>query len=117
MKDYELEDYIADLKIELDDAEMDLPRNEYIRTHRHEEDKPVSNSPTCWGTLQDEEFVPAFTSVPKVPSGIYEVVWNRQLNQHTLKKQPFKTDELYQLPSYEIMDILRDIQNFWDRKD
>ena len=117
MKDYELEDYIADLKIELDDAEMDLPRNEYIRTNRHEEEKPVSNSPTCWGTLQDEEFTPAFTSVSKVPAGIYEVVWNRQLNQHTLKKQPFKTDELYQLPSYEIMDILRDIQNFWDRKD
>jgi predicted AAA+ superfamily ATPase len=117
MKDYELEDYIADLKIELDEAEMDLPRNEYIRTYRHDEDKPVSNSPTCWGTLQDEEFTPAFTSVPKVPAGIYEVVWNRQLSQHTLKKQPFKTDELYQLPSYEIMDILRDIQNFWDRKD
>ncbi len=88
MKDYELEDYIADLKIELDDAEMETPRNEYIRTHRHNEDKPVSNSPTCWGTLQDEEFTPAFTSVPKVPAGIYEVVWNRQLNQNTLKKQP-----------------------------
>ena len=117
MKDYELEDYIADLKIELDEVNMDTPRNEYIRTKRHEEEKPVSNSPTCWGTLQDEEFVPAFTSVPKVPSGIYEVVWNRQLNQHTLKKQPFKTDELYQLPSYEIIDILRDIQNFWDRRD
>ena len=117
MKDYELEDYIADLKIELDEVNMDTPRNEYIRTNRHEEEKPVSNSPTCWGTLQDEEFVPAFTSVPKVPSGIYEVVWNRQLNQHTLKKQPFKTDELYQLPSYEIIDILRDIQNFWDRRD
>jgi predicted AAA+ superfamily ATPase len=117
MKDYELEDYIADLKIELDEVNMDTPRNEYIRTNRHDEDKPVSNSPTCWGTLQDEEFTPAFTSVPKVPAGIYEVVWNRQLNQHTLKKQPFKTDELYQLPSYEIMDILRDIQNFWDRKD
>ena len=117
MKDYELEDYIADLKIELDEVNMDTPRNEYIRTDRYEEEKPVSNSPTCWGTLQDEEFTPAFTSVPKVPAGIYEVVWNRQLNQHTLKKQPFKTDELYQLPSYEIMDILRDIQNFWDRKD
>ena len=117
MKDYELEDYIVDLKIELDEVNMDTPRHEYIRTNRHDEDKPVSNSPTCWGTLQDEEFTPAFTSVPKVPAGIYEVVWNRQLNQHTLKKQPFKTDELYQLPSYEIMDILRDIQNFWDRKD
>jgi predicted AAA+ superfamily ATPase len=111
MKDYELEDYIEDLKM------IEMTENSYIRTPHNEEDKPVSNSPTCWGTLQDEEFVPAFTSVPKVPSGIYEVVWNRQLNQHTLKKQPFKTDELYQLPSYEITDILKDIQNFWDRRD
>jgi SpoVK/Ycf46/Vps4 family AAA+-type ATPase len=52
-----------------------------------------------------------------VPAGIYEIIWNRSLSQHTLKKQPFKTDELYQLPSYEIQDILKDIQNFWDRKD
>jgi chromosomal replication initiation ATPase DnaA len=76
-----------------------------------------SASPAWWGKLQDEEFVPAFESVDKVPSGIYEIVWNRQLSQHTIKKQPFKTDELYQLPSYEIQDILKDIQNFWDRRD
>jgi len=75
------------------------------------------NSPSCWGTLQNDEYVAAFKSVDKVPSGIYEIVWNRSVNQHTLKKQPFKTDELYQLPSYEIQDILKDIQNFWDRKD
>ena len=117
MKDYELEDYIADLKIELDDVNMDTPRNDYIDRTSYDEDKPVSNSPTCWGTLQDEEFSPAFTSVSKVPAGIYEIIWNRQLSQHTLKKQPFKTDELYQLPSYEIMDILKDIQNFWDRRE
>ncbi len=117
MKDYELENYIADLKIELDEVNMDTPRNEYIDRASYDEDKPVSNSPTCWGTLQDEEFSPAFTSVSKVPAGIYEIVWNRQLSQHTLKKQPFKTDELYQLPSYEIMDILKDIQNFWDRRE
>jgi predicted AAA+ superfamily ATPase len=117
MKDYELENYIADLKIELDEVNMDTPRNEYIDRTSYDEDKPVSNSPTCWGTLQDEEFSPAFTSVSKVPAGIYEIVWNRQLSQHTLKKQPFKTDELYQLPSYEIMDILKDIQNFWDRRE
>jgi len=30
MKDYELENYIADLKIELDEVNMDTPRNEYI---------------------------------------------------------------------------------------
>ena len=81
------------------------------------ESEKITNIPTCWGTLQDEEFAPAFTSVKKVPAGIYEIIWNRQLSQHTLKKQPFKTDELYQLPSYEIQDILKDIQNFWDRRE
>jgi SpoVK/Ycf46/Vps4 family AAA+-type ATPase len=39
------------------------------------------------------------------------------LSTHTLKKQPFKTDELYHLPSPEIMDILKDIESFWDRVD
>ena len=89
--------------------------NDYIESPKS--DTTNSATPTCWGTLQDEEFVPAFKSVDKVPAGIYEIVWNRSLSQHTLKKQPFKTDELYQLPSYEIQDILKDIQNFWDRKD
>ena len=89
--------------------------NGYIETPREESSK--SATPTCWGTLPDEEFTPAFKSVDKVPAGIYEIVWNRSLSQHTIKKQPFKTDELYQLPSYEIQDILKDIQNFWDRRD
>ena len=90
----------------------DLPRNREINQR-----KTNSATPTCWGTLPDEEFTPAFKSVDKVPAGIYEIVWNRSLSQHTIKKQPFKTDELYQLPSYEIQDILKDIQNFWDRRD
>jgi predicted AAA+ superfamily ATPase len=120
MREDQIEEYIEELQmiesLENIRENISIP-NDYIETNSYDDDKIVTNSPTCWGTLQDEEFVPAFKSVPKVPSGIYEVVWNRQLNQHTLKKQPFKTDELYQLPSYEIMDILKDIQNFWDRKD
>ena len=111
MREDQIDDYIEELKM------IEEMENTYIRTPQDDKDRPVSNSPTCWGSLQDEEFSPAFKSVPKVPAGIYEIVWNRQLSQHTLKKQPFKTDELYQLPSYEITDILKDIQNFWDRKD
>ena len=106
-------------QLAMDDLEMMMgdhydapPHNEYIKS-----DKTNSATPTCWGTLPDEEFTPAFKSVDKVPAGIYEIVWNRSLSQHTIKKQPFKTDELYQLPSYEIQDILKDIQNFWDRRD
>jgi len=88
MREDQIEDYIAELNMieRLENIRMS-DENVYTTLSNHKEDKPVSNSPTCWGTLQDEEFVPAFTSVPKVPSGIYEVVWNRQLNQHTLKKQ------------------------------
>ena len=108
-----MEDNFKKIKESLDNIKITKEFN----FNENDETKPISNSPTCWGTLQDEEFVSAFTSVPKVHAGIYEIVWNRQLNQQTLKKQPFKTDELYQLPSYEIMDILKDIQNFWDRRD
>jgi predicted AAA+ superfamily ATPase len=73
--------------------------------------------PSCWSNLKNDEYAPAYVTVPKVPSGVYEIGWNSNLQTFTLKKQPFKTDELYHLPSYEIMDILKDIDNFWNRVD
>ena len=117
MREDQIDNYIAELNMieRLENIRMS-DENVYT-THNFDEETPVSNLPTCWGTLPDEEFTPAFKSVDKVPAGIYEIVWNRTLSQHTIKKQPFKTDELYQLPSYEIQDILKDIQNFWDRRD
>jgi len=71
--------------------------------------------PCCWSNLKNDEYAPAYITVPKVPAGVYEIGWNGGLQTHTLKKQPFKTDELYHLPSYEITDILKDIDNFWER--
>jgi len=117
MMDKELQKIMAELEtLEQEEKyESSELSNGYIETTNHE--SSTSATPTCWGTLPDEEFTPAFKSVEKVPAGIYEIVWNRSLSQHTIKKQPFKTDELYQLPSYEIQDILKDIQNFWDRRD
>ena len=73
--------------------------------------------PTCWSNLKNEEFAPAYSTVPKVPAGVYEIGWNSNMSTHTLKKQPFTTDELYQLPSPEIKDILNDINSFWQRVD
>ena len=69
-------------RLDMVEYETSIPTNEYINDEKSE--TTSSATPTCWGTLQDEEFVPAFKSVTKVPSGIYEVVWNRQLNQHTV---------------------------------
>jgi SpoVK/Ycf46/Vps4 family AAA+-type ATPase len=78
---------------------------------------PDLDIPSCWSNLKNDEYAPAYVTVPKVPAGVYEIGWNSNLQSHTLKKQPFKTDELYHLPSYEITDILQDIDNFWNRAD
>lgn len=73
--------------------------------------------PCCWSNLKNDEFAPAYITVEQVPAGVYEIDYNSAIGTHTLKKQPFKTDELYHLPSPEIMDILKDIENFWTRAD
>lgn len=73
--------------------------------------------PCCWSNLKNEEFAPAYITVDQVPPGVYEIHYNSSIGSHTLVKQPFKTDELYHLPSPEIMDILKDIKNFWTRAD
>ena len=60
--------------------------------------------PSCWSNLKNNEYAPAYPTVPKVPAGVYEIGWNSSLSTYTVKKQPFKSDELYHLPSYEITD-------------
>jgi predicted AAA+ superfamily ATPase len=95
------------------EPEDDLP----LRKDEDENEKIDLDIPSCWSNLKNDEYAPAYVTVPKVPSGVYEIGWNSNLQTFTLKKQPFKTDELYHLPSYEIMDILKDIDNFWNRVD
>ncbi|CAB4175388.1 proteasome-activating nucleotidase [uncultured Caudovirales phage] len=82
-----------------------------------EEDRFDSTVPCCWSNLVNDEFAPAYVTIEQVPAGVYEVTFNHSIGSHTLKKQPFKTDELYHLPSPEIIDILKDIKNFWTRAD
>jgi predicted AAA+ superfamily ATPase len=82
-----------------------------------DEPKEDLDIPCRWSNLKNDEYAPAYVTATQVPSGVYEIVWNSNLSTHTLKKQPFKTDELYHLPSPEIMDILKDIESFWDRVD
>ena len=109
---------IDELKFEVEETYLTtdeiLARN---RTRRNKEEKKDLDIPCCWSNLKNDEYAPAYLTVPKVPAGVYEIGWNGNLQTHTLKKQPFKTDELYHLPSPEITDILQDIENFWNRAD
>jgi chromosomal replication initiation ATPase DnaA len=103
-----------------DDERMDEPviTGRFGRLKTSREDKKIdADVPSCWSNLKNNEYAPAYSTVPKVPAGVYEIGWNSSLSTYTVKKQPFKSDELYHLPSYEITDILKDIDNFWDRAD
>jgi SpoVK/Ycf46/Vps4 family AAA+-type ATPase len=73
--------------------------------------------PSCWNKMKNDVYAPSFPSVESVPAGIYEIEWSSSLSSFVLKKQPFKTDELYHLPSPEIMDIVQDIETFWNQAD
>ena len=72
---------------------------------------------SCWALLENNEFLPSYQTIDGVPSGVYEIVYNSKIGNDVLRKQPFKTDELYSLPSDEIIDILSDIDNFWNMRD
>jgi SpoVK/Ycf46/Vps4 family AAA+-type ATPase len=81
------------------------------------DEKQDLDVPCCWSNLKNDEYAPAYVTSPKVPAGVYEIGWNPNMGTYTLRKQPFKTDELFHLPSPEITDILQDIENFWNRID
>lgn len=97
------------------EIEIEAFEEEDYMLRKQLEEKEVK--PNIWGFLGEDEYMPSNNTIERVPAGVYELKWNRQYSQITLKMQPFMTDELYHLPSFEIQDILDDIKSFWDRKD
>lgn len=69
-----------------------------------------------WSPLKGDVYAPAFKTIKKIPSGLYEIRWNSELQTNTLCKMPMNVDELYALPSAEITNILEDIECFWTRR-
>lgn len=76
-----------------------------------------TQTPSQWSVLQNETFLPSYVSIPQVPSGLYSIIWDSTMQSNVLIKQKLNIDELYELPSPEIQNILKDIQLFWDRRE
>jgi predicted AAA+ superfamily ATPase len=72
---------------------------------------------TQWSVLKNDQFAPSYVSISHVPSGLYEMKWNSQLQSWVIAKQALNIDELYELPSPEIESILSDIKIFWRKRD
>ena len=106
-------------KLHMIKERIDRLANEHLTEFEHDEESEKTDMtvPSCWSKLANDEYLSAYPSIPQVPAGIYEIAWNSSVSSYVLRKQPFKTDELYHLPSSEIKDIILDIENFWNRKD
>jgi ATP-dependent 26S proteasome regulatory subunit len=53
-------------------------------------------------------------TVQQVPAGFYELGMDNQIGIF-FEKRKVDTDELFELPSDELQDIIQDIENFWER--
>jgi len=74
----------------------------------------VSNDHSSWSILANGEFVPSYPTVDKLPPGFYELKYSPESNKDVLRKKNISVDELFYLPSNEVLDIVQDIKNFWE---
>ena len=80
-------------------------------------DDSIKTPFTQWAIIGDGSFAPSASTTKKLEEGLYELNWNNKVNDWCLMKHDFNTDELYELPTEEIMEILNDIKCFWEKKD
>jgi len=79
-------------------------------------DKKDSLSYSQWGIHGGGKYTPAMTTTAQLPSGFYEINADGVIGTY-MELKKVNTDELYQLPSPELTDIIEDIEKFWDRAD
>jgi hypothetical protein len=67
----------------------------------------------CQWSISGNKFFPSYKSSDELYSGFYEIGSNNQ--GIYLEKKDISTDTLYGLPNDELLDIVKDIETFWDR--
>ena len=78
----------------------------------------VSNTGYCqWAVGQDGTYMPTFTSIKTIPPGVYEIKKTNQGQFFLQKQRNVLSDNILELPMKEMGEILKDIDDFWNRKD
>jgi len=70
-----------------------------------------------WSVMGDGSYIAAPKAEKKLPAGLYEFEWNNRANEWCVMRQAINTDELYELPTTEIGEILTDIKSFWKKSE
>jgi AAA+ superfamily predicted ATPase len=97
---------------------LEEPELYIAETTAYDETPGHAKMESCqWSIFPNDEFAPAMPTAKRLEPGLYECRWNNSIQASSLIKKQINLDELYELPSPEIQNILDDIQTFWDRKD
>ena len=109
---------VDDLIRMVEEVESTLPAlDDDFNPRAYDEKEKFDNQKyTQWAIHSGGKFSPTLATTPTITPGYYEVGLDNTIGIY-LEKKDVNTDELYQLPSAELMDILEDIEKFWNRKD
>jgi predicted AAA+ superfamily ATPase len=113
IKERLLED-IQKLDIEIDMTDYPEDDDSLISYSENEEKKMDFAQ---WSVMGDGSYIAAPKAEKQLPAGLYEFEWNNRANEWCVMKQAINTDELYELPTVEIGEILSDIKSFWKKSD
>jgi SpoVK/Ycf46/Vps4 family AAA+-type ATPase len=69
-----------------------------------------------WSYTQDGRYIPALPTVNAIPAGFYKVKYDSAIGGYHLASKNVSSDELYELPSDELVDIIEDIKKFWENR-
>ena len=62
-----------------------------------------------WSVMGDGSYLPAPKAEKRLPAGLYEFEWSNRANEWCVMRQAINTDELYELPTAEIGEIINHI--------
>lgn len=86
-----------------------------IETLAHEVAEEM-NIIKSWFTLNNKEFFFNYTSVSKIPSGLYSMVFTDG-NGFGVSKMDYKSEEFFNLPSLPHKEIISELDSFWGNKE
>jgi len=74
----------------------------------------MGNGYSQWASHPGGKYTPTMPTISRLSPGFYEIGYDGQIGVY-FEKKSVSTDELYQLPSPELTDIIRDIETFWEK--
>ena len=116
---HDVEDYSDEISQcdSMPDHEVALEIIEYERESEQgctiKEERELEKGYTQWSILGNGKYGPSFPTCVKLPAGFYEIKFDHSIGSPIMVHKPVNSDELYELPSKEITDIIEDISKFW----